>query len=184
MNWKAVKPTLVLTVISLVIAGLLSATYQLAGIGNLGKSLSKEDLAACQPVVLPDAAELVFHDTTVEDENLLGVYKDTAGNGVALHVMAKGYHKDGMKLMVGIDMEGKVTGVSVLASMETNGIGTKTALPEFLNQFIGKSGTLVVAKDGTGDIDAVANATVSSKGVTNGVNLALSLFEQVKEELQ
>ena len=84
-------------------------------------------------------------------------------------------------MMVGVDGEGAVTGVAVVKHSETSGIGTKVADNEpnsagvgMLSQFEGKSaadGTLAVGVN----VDAVSGATVSSRGVTGGVNAALAV---------
>lgn len=84
-------------------------------------------------------------------------------------------------MMVGLDADGIVTGVSVVDSSETAGIGTKVTGNEplssgvgVLDQFIGKSaadGTLTVGSN----VVAITGATVSTKGVTTGVNAALAV---------
>ena len=84
-------------------------------------------------------------------------------------------------MMVGVDAEGVVTGVSIVTNAETAGIGSKVMSNELLpsgvgvlDQFQGKSaegGDLVV---GSG-VDAISGATVSTKGVTTGVNAALAV---------
>ena len=75
-----------------------------------------------------------------------------------------------------------ITGVSIVKASETAGIGSKVIDNEAtsagtgaLDQFVGKSGagTLVVKQN----IDAVTGATVSTKGVTKGVNAALAAAE-------
>ena len=78
------------------------------------------------------------------------------------------------------DGEGAVTGVSIVDNAETAGIGSKgmanDALPSgvgVLDQFQGKSaadGTLTVGSN----VVAITGATVSTKGVTAGVNAALA----------
>ena len=89
-------------------------------------------------------------------------------------------------MMVGLDTEGAVTGVSVVKSGETSGIGTKVTvdnapLPSgvpVLDQFIGKTAADQPLKVG-GNVDAISGATVSSKGVTNGVNGAIAAFAAI-----
>ena len=78
-----------------------------------------------------------------------------------------------LSVMVGVDMEGKCTGVSIVATGETSGLGSNASKPAFKDQFIGKSGTLAVSKDG-GEIDAITGATITSRGVTESVNSALA----------
>ena len=83
-------------------------------------------------------------------------------------------------MMVGIDANGAITGISVVSHSETSGIGTKVVGNEptasgvgVLDQFIGKSaadGTLTVGTN----VDAITGATVSTRGVTTGVNTALA----------
>ena len=83
-------------------------------------------------------------------------------------------------MMVGVDVEGAVTGVSIVSHSETSGIGTMVMGNDptasgvgVLDQFIGKSaadGTLTVGTN----VDAITGATVSTRGVTTGVNTALA----------
>lgn len=101
--------------------------------------------------------------------------------GYAIKVVASG-SQGNIEMMVGVDGEGTVTGVSIVDNAETAGIGSKVIDNEAtsagtgaLDQFVGKSGagTLVVKQN----IDAVTGATVSTKGVTKGVNAALAAAE-------
>ena len=99
--------------------------------------------------------------------------------GYVLKVVASG-SQGNIEMMVGVDGDGVVTGVSVVDSSETAGIGTKVTSNEplasgtgVLDQFIGKSaadGTLSVGSN----VEAITGATVSTRGVTTGVNAALA----------
>ena len=95
--------------------------------------------------------------------------------GYAIKVVASG-SQGNIEMMVGVDADGVVTGVSIVKNSETSGIGSKVMNNEngVLDQFIGKSaadGELTVGKN----VDAISGATVSSKGVTAGVNAALAV---------
>ena len=100
--------------------------------------------------------------------------------GHALKIVASG-SQGNIELRVGLDADGAVTGVSVVKHAETAGIGTKVVDNEpnnagvgVLDQFVGKSaadGTLSVGSN----VDAITGATVSTKGITAGVNAALSV---------
>ena len=97
-----------------------------------------------------------------------------ANAGYAIKVVASG-SQGNIEMMVGVDGEGAVTGVSIVKNSETAGIGSKVMENQngVLDQFVGKSaadGTLVVGTN----VDAITGATVSSKGVTAGVNAALA----------
>ena len=96
---------------------------------------------------------------------------------------AKGYGGD-IDLMVGIDTSGKVTGVSILSISETAGLGMNAKNESFINQYMGKSGTIGVSKNGASDteIQALTGATITSKAVTSAVNTALSLYSQIGGE--
>ena len=113
-------------------------------------------------------------------ESLYAVTENGDAAGYALTVVASG-SQGNIEMMVGVDEADVVTGVSIVSNSETPGIGSKVMGNEptasgtpVLDQFIGKSpadGTLVV---GSG-IDAISGATVSSRGVTTGVNAALAV---------
>ena len=100
-------------------------------------------------------------------------------DGYAIKVVASG-SQGNIEMMVGVDSEGTVTGVSIVDNSETAGIGSKVMENEalasgvgVLDQFVGKSaadGTLTVGTN----VDAISGATVSTKGVTTGVNAALA----------
>lgn len=101
--------------------------------------------------------------------------------GHAFKVVASG-SQGNIEMIVGVDGDVGVIGVSIVSNKETAGIGSKVmennALPSgvgVLDQFFGMSGagTLTVGKN----VDAISGATVSSKGVTKGVNAALAVAE-------
>ena len=100
--------------------------------------------------------------------------------GYAIKVVASG-SQGNIEMMVGVDAGGVVTGVSIVKNSETSGIGSKVMTNQptakgvgVLDQFEGKSaadGTLAVGTN----VDAISGATVSSRGVTTGVNAALAV---------
>ena len=85
-----------------------------------------------------------------------------------------------IEMMVGVDMDGNVTGVSVVSHSETPNIGTKVVADQsVLDRFIGMShadGEITV-NAGTNRFDGISGATYSSKGVTAGVNAALDAMD-------
>ena len=100
--------------------------------------------------------------------------------GYAYKIVASG-SQGSIEMMVGVDADGAVTGVAVVDHAETSGIGSKVVDNEpnvkgvgVLDQFIGKS-----AADGTlnvgSNVDAITGATVSTKGITTGVNAAIAV---------
>ncbi|MBW1679912.1 MAG: RnfABCDGE type electron transport complex subunit G [Deltaproteobacteria bacterium] len=96
---------------------------------------------------------------------------------------ATGYHGL-IEVMVGIDINGKITGVSIMTHTETPGLGARVVEPAFTGQFKGLvlSDALKVKKDG-GKIDSVSGATFSSRGVVTAVRQALESFSKIKKEV-
>ena len=119
---------------------------------------------------------------TAQGGTLAAVYQAQSGGqpvGYAINVEASG-SQGTISMMVGIDMDGAVTGVSIVTNSETSGIGSKVMSNEpltngtrVLDQFIGKSAADGVLSVGS-NVDAITGATVSTKGVTTGVNAALA----------
>ena len=107
--------------------------------------------------------------------------------GYAVQVAPSGF--DGpITMMVGIDKEGKVLGISVISNTETAGLGAVAAANNakgqaFRNQFIGMTDAISVIKDG-GQIDAITGATVTSRAVCEGINAALACVEKLQQEVQ
>lgn len=98
-----------------------------------------------------------------------------AAAGHAVKVVSSG-SQGNIEMVVGVDSDGVVTGVAIVSNSETAGIGSKVMEGQngVLAQFEGKSaadGPLVVGTN----VDAITGATVSSKGVTAGVNAALAV---------
>ena len=100
--------------------------------------------------------------------------------GYAIKVVASG-SQGNIEMMVGVDTEGVVTGVSIVKNSETSGIGSKVMTNQptakgvgVLDQFEGKTAADAPLNVGT-NVDAISGATVSSKGVTTGVNAALAV---------
>ncbi len=178
---EIIRPTLVLILVSVVVGALLAVTYNVAGIADLASAgLKQEVLDEAMPDVLPAGTSLKSMKTGIDDANILGVYKDEGGAGIAVHVSVKGY-SDGLQLLIGLDSGGVITGIKALENQETNGIGSKALTPEYFQSFVGKSAGVTVGKGG--DVDAFAGATYTSKGIGDGVNKAFEAYEAVKGDL-
>lgn len=85
--------------------------------------------------------------------------------------------------MVGISKDGKITGVEIGNHSETPGLGSKATEPMFKNQYVDKDvlNSLLVVKGSTNndnEISAISGATITSNGVTNGVNAAMKIYNE------
>lgn len=112
-------------------------------------------------------------DTTVEQ-----VYR-ADGVGFAIQVSPVGSFSGELTLMVGVNEDGTVAGVAVMASKETEGLGDRVKEPEFREQFAGKAGSVKLEADG-GDISAISGATVTSRAVCEAVNSALAAAAELE----
>ena len=113
-----------------------------------------------------------------DDATVLNVY-EAVGKGHVVEVnCASGSFSGTLSIMVGVNSDGTVSGVSIINTAETSGLGSKASDPSFKGQYVGKSGTLAVDKDG-GEIVAITGATITSRAVTAGVNSALAAVGQL-----
>lgn len=96
-------------------------------------------------------------------------------DGFCLQVEPMGFG-GAITMIVGVDGQGAVLGVEIVELSETPGLGAKADDVKWLAQYQGASGSLNVVKAATGnpgDITALSGATITSKGVTAGVQTAL-----------
>lgn len=174
-----------LTVISLVVAALLGVVNMVTEdkIDAINAEKTNQALAA----VAPEGAEFTpveLSDAAVAAASAYGtldsMYEMSTG-GYAMKIVASG-SQGSIEMIVGVDGNKALTGVSVVNHSETGGIGTKvvnndpnSAGTPVLDQFIGMSGSgsLVVGKT----VTPISGATVTTKGITAGCNAALAAVE-------
>ena len=180
-----------LTVISLVVAALLGLVDNVTA--DKIAAIDAENTRIAMSAVVPEGSEftdaLEIPQAAIDAakaqggtvSELYGVTNGGAEAGYVMKISASG-SQGTIVMMVGVDANKAVTGVSVVSHSETSGIGTKVVGNEpnaagvpVLDQFIGMSGagSLVVGKN----ITAVSGATVSTKGINTGVNAALAAVE-------
>lgn len=97
-----------------------------------------------------------------------------ADRGYCVSVSPGGFGGD-VDLMIGIDGDGAIIGVRVVAHSETPGLGSRIEEDSFLSQFIGKSGAVAKGQD----FDIISGSTVSSEAVEAGVNTALTALSNL-----
>jgi len=178
----------------------LAATLLLATAYGLTKEPIKqsalEDLRHSLEQVIPasiydnnPAADTV--QLQIEGQSLL-VYRARKANhvtGVAFEAARKGYSGD-IRLLLGIDANGKLLGVRVLSHTETPGLGDKIEVTrtDWITRFTGLSlghppeAQWAVKKDG-GPFDQFAGATITPRAVVNGIRDGLRLFAANRKTL-
>lgn len=180
-----------LTVISLVVAALLGFVNSItaAKIAEIDAENTRIAMSAVAPEGSEFGDKIEVTDDMVaaaatQSGKILELYPVTNGGAEAGYVMkisASG-SQGTIVMMVGVDANKAITGISVVSHAETSGIGTKvvgnepnTAGVPVLDQFVGLSGagSLVVGSN----ITAISGATVSTKGITMGANAALAVAD-------
>ena len=160
-----------LLLICAVTAGLL------AGVNAITEGAIQERNAAktqkAIEAVLPGGFD--FEITDFDDPTGLVSRIYQGENGYAVEVGPTGFDNT-ITMVVGIDNEGKVMGISVVSHTETKGLGEVAAsgTPKgeaFREQFVGTTGEVLVTKDG-GQINAITGATITSRAVCVGVSAA------------
>jgi electron transport complex protein RnfG len=189
------KLTLTLLITCIIVAGVLGYVNSITKDRIAAFNLEKTNAALTN--VYQQASAPEFEEMDVTDDmtaaatsysaTIQGVYKVTDGGadaGYAVKIVASGSQGD-IVMVVGVDMDGAVTGVSIVKNSETSGIGSKVMDNQplasgtpVLDQFIGKTAGDQPLKVG-GNVDAISGATVSSKGVTKGVNGALAVVAAI-----
>ena len=180
-----------LTVIALVVAALLGLVNSITA-GKIAE-IDAENTRIAMSAVVPEGSEFTDKLEISDDvaaaaaaqggklTELYGVKNAGADAGYVMKIAASG-SQGTITMMVGVDANKAITGISVVSHAETSGIGTKvmgnepnTAGDPVLDQFMGLSGSgsLVVGKT----ITAISGATVSTKGITMGANAALAAAE-------
>ncbi len=180
-----------LKLVLILTAFLASAALILSGLFNLLRPLAerreeKRILSAMEKVFPADSYEAFEHNF----DKALGVLSAkkviTAGEttGYCIETSANGY-ENRVHIVVGIDLQGAVTGVEILSIKETPGYGDRIDDYEFLSRFNGKNSELTVVRgeaDDDNEISAVSGATVSSNAIKEGVNHAIAAVSQLRAE--
>lgn len=180
-----------LTVISLVVAALLGFVNSITA--DKIAEIDAENTRIAMSAVAPEGSEFgdkieVTDDmvaaAATQSGKILELYPVTNGGadaGYVLKVSASGSQST-IVMMVGVDANKAITGISVVSQAETSGIGTKVVDNEpnsagmpVLDQFIGLSGAGTLNVGST--ITAISGATVSTKGITMGANAALAVAD-------
>ncbi|MCI5484095.1 MAG: RnfABCDGE type electron transport complex subunit D [Clostridiales bacterium] len=185
------KPVIILLVITLVAGAALSGVYVLTA-DRIAENQERAAQAAFLEVVpgavsfetdeaVQAAAEGSAYGSVTIQKALTGV--DESGNvvGYAISVRNAQSFDGGLALVVGIQADGTLNGISFTELHETAGMGMKCGEPDFMNQFAGVNvASFTLNKGGASAeddvIDSVNGASVTSGSVVDAVNAALDFF--------
>jgi len=207
---EKIKPPLVLTLICIITCGLLVAAYQATYTDSTGVITEKLTAGLTELYGSADGFEMLKNDdgSVLTYEGVTSVLSD--GTNTAFEITANGYSTGGLHVLVGVDENGSVSGVSIMTIGETPGVGTKVQDESFLSQFKGVRYEMTVTGEaapvkakavwgegseiqklkmdaelsetgGSGfTLDAVTGATFSSNGMYSAVKTALSAYNEMK----
>lgn len=181
------KPVLlpILTILAIAVI-LLAASF---GLNGIAAQNAQEDHLWLMQTLLPDSTEFVLEPYSGEDANIRSVHK--ADNGFVIETVTYGYAGN-IIMFIGVNNDGKVTGLVVRDMAETFGLGREALTDHvFLSQFLNSSGTFEVVTGSadafsgatgevtevsgdTVEVDALTGATVTSKAVVRAVNSAVA----------
>lgn len=174
-------------IIAILVAALILFGTSIGLQGAAEKKAQEEHLWLMQ-TLLPDSVNFTAEPYSGEDANIRSIHK--AENGYVIETVTYAY-ADEITVVVGVNNDGKVTGLVVLEAHETPGLGNEVLTDHvFLSQFLNSSGSFTVGTNGadafsgaTGEaettsgeevtVDGITGATVTSKAVARCVNSAV-----------
>ena len=172
-NFKAlVLPVIVLVVICLVCSALL-AVLNNATAPIIEANTKAETLEAYLSVLPEGTTADDLQDVTVTTANVTGAVKTADGMAV-VQSTAAGYSGNLVTVYAAFDATGTLTALSVDASTQTTGIGSKTGEDSFYGGYVGWSASQQVEVGNP--VDAIGGATISSRAVVSAINSAIDCY--------
>ncbi len=182
---KYIKPVIVLSLITTIVSVLLIVTYNLTYVDTSG--IITDDLREKCVYLMGEGDFSIVTDWKAEGyaiekpDNVEKLIKKSDGS-LAFQIITSGYNKNGLNLLVAMDDQGAVKGVSIVSITETPGLGTKVDSEDFLAKFSGLKDTVEVVKSAPSsdnEVEAVTGATYSSKGVVSAINIAIETYKEM-----
>ena len=165
-----IKPIIILTLICLVVSGALAVLNDLTY--PVIQAAAAERAQTVMNSIIPASSgfELISDDrfpATVRE-----AYRETGGKGYVFIVSVNGYGGE-VRVICGIDMDGRIIQSSTLAQTETKGLGTIIAEDWWTSQFDDKDSSLE-------GISTISGATISTRAFINAINDAFAAYEAVR----
>jgi electron transport complex protein RnfG len=157
---KNAFPIILLTIVVTVCVSLL--TYV--------DSLTRERISAQEDEAIKIMLSEMFPEMSRYEfkDEIYTIYSDGGRLGYAFLATGKGYGGD-INILVGLEDEATVKGITIVSQTETPGLGTRITEPFFTDQFVGIDiEEVALSRDG-GQIDAITSSTISSSAVVAAV---------------
>ena len=169
-NFKAlVLPVIVLVVICLVCSALLAVLNNATA--PIIEANTKAETLAAYLSVLPEGTTADV--SRLPPANVTGAVKTADGMAV-VQSTAAGYSGNLVTVYAAFDTTGTLTALSVDASTQTTGIGSKTGEESFYGGYVGWSASQQVEVGNP--VDAIGGATISSRAVVSAINSAIDCY--------
>ena len=172
MKKDFIMPVTVLTLLCLIMAGALAL------VNNITYPVIKEAAAErayiARKEIIPQAEEFILlePDRELIPETVAEIYAANNNTGYIFIVYTYGYGGS-IKLICGIDPDGKIIKSKILAHTETQGLGTIV-----FDRAVSYEGQ---DADFAYNLDAIAGSTITSNAYKNAVLDAFAAFEIIKE---
>lgn len=195
--WRAGRT---LGIIAAICAAIVAATWQLTRerIASNQKAYLEQSLGPALSGVFfdSDVTESVIHippphDLPGNDTAIVyRVYAEQVPVAALFVVTARDGYAGPIRLLIGVTMEGEVTGVRILEHRETPGLGDRIELAksDWVLQFDGRSlsnpqPSSWAIKDDGGQFDQLTGASVSPRAVIKAIRATLEYFAINKDAL-
>jgi electron transport complex protein RnfG len=178
LDWATLKLAVILFAFAAVVAIALGFVNKITS--DRIAAFNEEKTAAAMKAVLTADSYTPVSGSAAEKIELVKEVYAADDSGWVIMVNPSGFGGE-LNMAVGVDKTGTVTGVSIIKMSETSGLGANANRESFRSQYVGKSGSVALKKQG-GEIDALTGATVTSTAVTKGVNAALAAANELIRE--
>jgi electron transport complex protein RnfG len=194
------KSGITLAVIAALCTSLVAATYHLTA-----DRIAANDKALLEQSLNPALADLFYdsgvsesllvlpppHELPGSDEALIyRVYANEEPVAALFVVTARDGFSGPIRILIGVDITGVVTGIRILQHRETPGLGDKivASRSDWVHQFAGRSiidpdpGKWAIRRDG-GQFDQLTGASVTPRAVIKAMRDTLIYFAAHKTEI-
>ncbi len=177
---KILKLSLVLFLVCAIVAGIL-------GVIDM---ITKDKIAEQERIKTENAYAAVlkadsYEDLAFNNPEFSTIDKIAKASGDAGYVVTTTFSgaQGSITMAVGVDMDYKCTGISIISHAETAGLGAKAADQAdygtwWRGQFIGQGDDVKLSKSG-GAIDSITAATITSNAIAGAVSTSIRAVESL-----
>lgn len=169
-----IAPALVLVIICLVVTAALAGTYGVTS--PIIEANTKKSADEARALVLPSGDSFTQYEGKLVD-GVTECYLADNKTGMAVTATATSYGGL-LTAMIGIDQDGKVTGVTVTEHADTPGLGTKAMETDYLAGYQGIDTLDAEEIKSADNVDYIVGASISSDAVYQTVKEALQQFKE------